>query len=152
MKNSGILLACSWAGKWVVIAHIFVFGLSGQLLGKPAGCPCSPCTCGTCHCAGGGGGGSKHGKHHHDGDAHRQSSVGVGLSVDLGGVGQRHREADPFAAGGSSNTPHTQEKRVTTAKKHEHEGGTTNDPFRDIHLTGSQAKAVAQDEAARAHD
>jgi hypothetical protein len=151
MQNSGNVLVRHRAGKWIVVAYLFVFGLSGQLFSKPAGCPCSPCTCGTCHC--GGGSGSKGGKHHHDGDSHHDSSVGVGMSVDLGGVGQRHREADPFAAGGgSSNTPRTQEKHVATTKKHEHESGTTNDPFRDVHLTGTPAKAVAQGDTASAHD
>lgn len=157
MKNSGNLLARSWAGKWIFVAYVFVFGLSGQLLAKPAGCPCNPCTCGACHCGGGGGGGgggSKSGKHHdHHGDHDHAGGVGVGGTVDLGGVGQRHREADPFAADGPSSpggTSHTPEKHVTTtSKKHE---GTPNDPFQNIHCTGPQAKAIAQGDTTPAHD
>jgi hypothetical protein len=155
MQNSGKFPAHQWAGKWIVVAFIVAFGLSGQLFAKPAGCPCSPCTCSPCTCGGGGGSsGSKGGKHHHDGDSHHGSSVGGGMSVDLGGVGQRHHEADPFAVGGSDapKTSHTQEKHVATTKKHEHEGGTTTDPFRDVHLTGTPAKAVAQGDTTPAHD
>lgn len=152
MKNSGSLLARQWAGKWIVVALVFVSGLSGQLFAKPAGCPCSPCKCSPCTCGGGGGSsGSKGGKHHHEKE--HASGVAVGGTVDLGGVGQRHREADPFAAGGgSSNAPHTQEKHIATTKKREHEGGTTNDPFRDVRLTGTPAKAVAVGDAIPAHD
>jgi hypothetical protein len=151
MQDSGNVVAGPSAGKWIVVAFMFVFGLSGQLFAKPAGCPCSPCTCSPCTCGGGGGSSGKSGKHHHEKD--HAGGVAVGGTVDLGGVGKRHREADPFAVGGgSSNTPHTQEKHVATTKKHEHEGGTTNDPFRDVHLTGSQAKAVAQGGTTPAHD
>jgi len=151
MKNSGNLFARPWAGKWIVVAFVFVFGLSGQLFAKTAGCTCSPCACSPCTCGGGGGSSGKSGKHHHEKD--HAGGVAVGGTVDLGGVGQRHREADPFAAGGgSSNAPHTQEKHVATTKKTEHEGGTTSDAFRDVHLTGSQAKALAQGDATPAHD
>lgn len=156
MSNSGRLLARCRVGKWIVVGYLFVFGLSGQLLAKPAGCPCNPCTCGTCHCgSGGGSGGGKGAKHndHHD-DHDHAGGVGAGVNVDLGGVGQRHREADPFATGGggSSNTPHTQEKHVATTKKHEREGGTTTDLFRDVELTGKSAKELAQGDTTPAHD
>lgn len=140
MQNSGRPLAPS-AGIWTVAAYLLVFAFSGQVFAKPAGCPCSPCTCGTCHCGGGGGSGGKGGKHRHD----HAGSAGAGMSVDLGGVGQRHREADPFAVGGGQpSTAHTQEKHVATTRKHEKESATAIDPFRNVRLTGAPAKALAQ--------
>lgn len=156
MKKSGMSLAPQRAGKWIVVAYVFVFGLSGQLSAKPPGCPCSPCTCGSCHCGGGGGGGGgggKGGKHHdHHDDHDHHSSVGVGVSADLGVIGRKHREGDPFAAGGDTpKAPHTQEKHVATSSK-KHEGKTPNDPFQNIHCTGPQAKAIAQGDTTPAHD
>ena len=60
------------------------------------------------------------------------------MNVDLGGVGQRHTEADPFATGGgSTNAPHTEEKHKTKTKDHE---STTADTFSQVQLTGEQAK------------
>ncbi|HEX4638291.1 MAG TPA: hypothetical protein VH170_02275 [Chthoniobacterales bacterium] len=104
--------------------------------GKTAGCPCSPCKCSPCTCGDGGskGGGKHHGKEgHHD----RDSSVGVGGTVDLSGVGHRTREADPFASGGNDKPiAHTEEKRTT---KHKDREPPTNS-FDEIKLTGTEAK------------
>src|SRR5256885_8167454 len=83
---------------------------------KTAGCPCSPCKCSPCTC-GGGGKSSSGGKHHDHGGG---ASVGVGVDVDLSGVGHRTREADPFAAGGGDKPiAHTEEKHTTKHKEHE---------------------------------
>ena len=112
-------------------------------------CPCHPCKCSPCTCGGmgsksGGGGGGKHhegGDHHGDHHGHHGhdggSSVGVGVSVDLSGVGQRTREADPFATGGNDKpVAHTEEKRIS---KHKEKEPTTNS-FDEIKLTGHDAK------------
>lgn len=128
----------------IVIAGIFVF--NGNVVSKPAGCPCNPCKCGACNCGGGGGGGKKGDKHHHhDGDHAR---VGVGGSVDLGGVGHRSSEPDPFAvSGGEPATPHTQEKHKAKTTKNE---GTSSNPFTDVKLTGQKAKSVAASDSSSA--
>src|SRR6266513_1137974 len=83
---------------------------------KTAGCPCSPCKCSPCTC-GGGKSGKHHGKEHgHD----HGSSFGVGGTVDLGGIGHRSREADPFAAGGGDKpAAHTEAKQKTKRKEPE---------------------------------
>src|SRR5436309_1927531 len=39
-----------------------------------------------------------------------RAGVGVGANVDLGGIGQRRPEADPFAVSGGISTSRTQEK------------------------------------------
>lgn len=120
---------------WITLAVTFVVSE-----GLASACPCSPCTCSPCHCGGGGGkGGKHHGKddHHH----HHDGGVGVGVGVDLGGVGHRSREADPFATGGGSEpVAHTQEKHKTKTKERE---VTTSNPFTGIKLTGKEAKAEA---------
>ena len=114
---------------------------TGLILSSGAfACPCKPCKCSPCSCGGGGSkssGGGKHHGDHHGGHDHGGSSVGVGVSVDLSGVGQRTREADPFAAGGNDKpVAHTEEKRTTKHKEHE---PTTNN-FEEIKLTGRESK------------
>lgn len=121
---------------FVAIAASALILFSGQAFAKPAGCPCNPCKCGACNCGGGGGGGKKGDKHHHHDKDHAR--VGVGVNVDLGTVGHRSREADPFAvSGGEPATPHTQEKHKPKTKERE---GTTTNPFNDVKLTGKEAK------------
>ena len=76
-----------------------------------------------------------HGSRHESRD---RGSVGVGANVDLGGVGQRKREADPFAtSGGDPVASHTQEKSKTKKKQ---TTVASSDPFSKIELTGPQAK------------
>ena len=99
--------------------------LIGDALAKPAGCPCSPCTCSPCTCGGG----------HHD-----HARVGAAVNVDLGGVGRRRTEADPFAVSGGSAISETHEKSKTKKKE---ASGTRDNPFTDVKLTGNQAKEVA---------
>jgi hypothetical protein len=108
----------------LIFITTFVF-FAGNALAKPAGCSCSPCTCSPCTCGGG----------HHD-----RARVGVGVNVDLGGVGHRKTEADPFAVSGGSTTAQTHEKSKTKKKE---ASGTKDNPFTDVKLTGNQAKDVA---------
>src|SRR6202011_6227499 len=127
------------AAKLRLFVFIGFFLIVGYAFGKPAGCPCSPCTCSPCHCGGGGGksGSKHHGKDREHGD---RASVGVGANVDLGGIGHRKAEADPFAVsgGGSTSTAsHTREK--TKTKRRDHDAVEIN-PFTDVNLTGAQAK------------
>jgi hypothetical protein len=126
MKTRGLVLSCAIAAALCVSTP--------SAPGKTAGCPCSPCKCSPCTC---GGGGSKSGKHHdHHGHDHG-SSFGVGGTVDLGGVGHRTSEPDPFATGGSDKpVAHTQEKQKTKRKEHEPTGST----FDEIKLTGIEGK------------
>ncbi len=134
------------------------FILTGNAFAKPAGCPCNPCKCGVCHCGGGGGGGGggekqahkkeggkKEGDKHHHGRGNHEggSSVGVGFDVDLGGVGHRTREPDPFAVSEGSSSSQTHERH--TAKNKETHVANSN-PFADIKLTGKQAKNIAASE------
>src|SRR5437763_16023351 len=124
MKMRGLILSCGIAAALCV---------SSTALGKTAGCPCSPCKCSPCTCGGGGSKGGKHHDRHHDHD----SSFGVGGTVDLGGVGHRTAEPNPFAAGGEDQpVAHTQEKRTT--KRKEHEPITPN--FDQTKITGKAAK------------
>lgn len=92
-----------------------------------------------------GGGGKHHKKHHHGG------GVGVGGSVDLGGIGRRSREADPFATGGgNASTPKTQEKQ-----KSKKQTNIVSNPLEGIKLTGPKAKktvASADSGGAEAND
>jgi hypothetical protein len=94
--------------------------------------------------AGCGGGGEKkaEGGEHHDrrGDHDEHGGVGVGFDVDLGGIGHRTREPDPFAVSERSSKTHTA-KRERPKKKEHH--STASNPFADIKLTGKQAKDVA---------
>ena len=130
----------AWLVTFILVSS---FVLGGNIFGKTAGCPCSPCTCSPCTCGGGGskGGSSKHhddsGKHHdRDREHGHHGGIGVGGTVDLSGVGQRHAEPDPFAVGGgSAPVAHTEQK---------HKPKTSETPtanlFSDVHLTGEQAK------------
>lgn len=71
--------------------------------------------------------------------------VGVGVNVDLGGIGQRRPEADPFAVAGSPSTSRTQEKPdKPKTKTTEHDVG-KSDPFANVELTGAQAKDQTHD-------
>jgi hypothetical protein len=110
--------------KTVLISFAVVVLFIGDAIAKPAGCPCSPCSCSPCSCGG-----------HHD-----RARVGVGVNVDLGGVGRRRTEADPFAVSGGSAISETHEKSKTKKKE---ASGTKDNPFTDVKLTGNQAKEVA---------
>lgn len=127
--------------SYAIAAALCVLTPSAQ--SKTAGCPCSPCKCSPCTCGGGGSksSGGKGGKHHDDHHGHHDhgggSSVGVGVSVDLTGVGHRTPEADPFASGGNDKpVAHTEEKRTTKHKEHE----PTTTGFDEIKLTGVEGK------------
>lgn len=65
--------------------------------------------------------------------------VGVGANIDLGGIGQRRPEADPFAVPAAPQPvmARTEEKPKTPKKPHE---TTKTNPFADVQLTGEQAK------------
>lgn len=123
---------------------------SVKVSAKTAGCPCSPCKCSPCTC---GAGSSKSGKsekndshhgdregdHQRDHHGHGGGSVGVGGTIDLGGIGHRNAEPDPFAVGGGGEkkpVAHTEEKRTSKHKEHEPTGST----FDDIKLTGKESK------------
>jgi hypothetical protein len=110
----------------VVFIGGFLF-LTGPVFAKTASCPCSPCTCSPCTCGSGGKSGSKHhGKddHHGKDEKHGHAGVGVGANVDLGGVGQRKAEADPFSVPVSNETPSpkTGEGKKKKEKKGKDEG------------------------------
>lgn len=83
-----------------------------------------------------GGKGGKGGK----GSGGSHGGVGVGGSVDLGGVGQRKSEADPFAVGGKPASSQSQERHKPRTKE---PVVTKSNPFSGIKLTGKQAKDVA---------
>ncbi len=110
-------------------------------------CPCNPCRCSPCTCGGGGGGksfkgekGERNESHHSGkrGEHHEgHTSVGVGVNVDLGGIGHRKREADPFAVANDEPVAHTQEKAKFSKPKEEI---STTSLFSDVRLTGSDAK------------
>jgi hypothetical protein len=128
MKTRDLVLSCA-------IATALCLSTT-SVLGKTASCPCSPCKCSPCTC--GGSGSSKGGKHHdkEHGHGHSGSSVSVGGTVDLGVIGHRSSEPDPFAAGGGEKpVAHTQEKK--TAKKPEQSTATT---FDKVELTSEKAK------------
>ena len=117
-----------------VTASILFF--PGVTFAKTASCPCSPCKCSPCTCGGGGSkssGGKHHDRHGHD----HGSSFGVGGTVDLGGIGHRTSEPNPFGVGGGEKpVAHTEEKRTTKRKEHEPTGST----FDEIKLTGIEGK------------
>jgi hypothetical protein len=117
------------------IAAIFItIGslLIGNVLASPPGCPCSPCTCSPCHCGGG----------HHE-----HARFGVGASVDLGGVGHRQREADPFAVPSeSSSTASRSEAKKTKKPAKESSSGNA---FANVKLTGPDAKDIKLADAAK---
>jgi hypothetical protein len=128
MKTRGLVLS------FAIAAALCLSTTSAP--GKTASCPCSPCKCSPCTCGGSGkSGGGKH--HDHHGDDHG-SSVGVGGTVDLGGVGQRKAEADPFAASGGTTSYTAPDK----PKKKEKSAG-KSDPFANVELTGARAKAAS---------
>ena len=66
--------------------------------------------------------------------------VGVGIDVDLGGIGQRRAEPDPFAVPAERQPvmARTEEKPKTPKKKPKEVAKT--DPFAGVQLTGEQAK------------
>jgi hypothetical protein len=80
-------------------------------------------------------------KEHGHGYSHGGGGVGVGVgaNIDLGGIGQRRPEADPFAvpAGPQPVTARTEEKPKTPKKPRE---VAKTDPFAGVQLTGPQAK------------
>src|SRR3954454_2239935 len=157
--------------RFIIAAAIcLLFSVAGfaKTAGCPCGaCPCHPCVCGggsNDHNSGskndgkgapkGGdkskpGGGDKHagkshdggGGHHHGHDGGGHGSVGIGVSVDLSGIGQRKAEPDPFAVAGPP-TGQTHEKTEKPKAKHKDSEVITakNDPFANIELTGEQAK------------
>ena len=127
--------------------QIFVVAASlafaGGAFAKTAGCPCSPCKCSPCTCGGGGGskGGGGGGKHHddHHGDHHGHhdhgsgSSVDVGVSVDLGTVGQREKEPDPFGSTSVIRHAKKTEKINKVAKRKEvRKTEKVTDPYLDL--------------------
>jgi hypothetical protein len=111
--------------------------LGPNVFAKTASCPCSPCKCSPCTC---GAGGSKGGKHHEKG-GHEHGGVGVGVNVDLGGVGQRKAEPNPF---GTTNQPSTSTTHEKTPTKHP--GQSTATTFDKIDLTSEKAKDLEQTE------
>ena len=134
----------------VAIASVFLV-CSGSAFARTAACPCGVCTCAPCTCGGGSGGKttknttsktSKSESYHKGKDRHGEhesrGGVGVGVNIDLGGVGQRRAEPDPFAVGRSQPVARTQEKPKTPKKPQE--AVKTND-FAGVELTGEKAKA-----------
>ena len=122
----------------------------GETFARTASCPCGVCTCAPCTCGGGSVGKttkstpsktSKSESYHKDRERHEghgsHAGVGVGANIDLGGIGHRRAEPDPFAVGGGQPVAHTQEKHK--AKTPDHEPQPTN-PFTDINPTGPGAK------------
>ena len=77
-----------------------------------------------------------YGGHSHSGAG---VGVGVGANIDLGGIGQRRPEADPFAVPAAPRpvTARTEEKPKIPKKPREI---AKTDPFADVQLTGEQAK------------
>lgn len=80
-------------------------------------------------------------KEHGHGQSHGGVGVGIGATVDLGGIGQRRPEADPFAvpAGPQPVAARTEQKTKASRKKPKEVA--TADPFSHVELTGPQAKA-----------
>ena len=83
-------------------------------------------------------------KGHQSGKKHGHSSgggvdVGVSVDVDLGGIGQRRAEPDPFAVPAERQPviARTAEKPKTPKKPRE---VAKTDPFASVQLTGEQAK------------
>src|SRR5713226_994343 len=105
MKTRLLLVSVISAGGLLV---------STSALTKTASCPCSPCKCSPCTC--GAGGPSKGGKHHEKERGHEHGGVGVGGNVDLGGVGQRKAEPNPFGVTNEPSTSTTTHEKTTTKK------------------------------------
>jgi hypothetical protein len=78
------------------------------------------------------------GKEGHGGHG-SHTEVGIGVNVDLGGIGQRRAEPDPFAAGGPPPpvAVHREQRPKTKEKQHEI---TTPNPFANVALTGPETK------------
>jgi hypothetical protein len=78
------------------------------------------------------------GKHEHGGHG-SHTEVGVGVNIDLSGIGQRRAEPDPFAvsAGPQPVTARTDEKPKKPTKPRE---VAKTDPFTSVQLTGERAK------------
>jgi hypothetical protein len=68
------------------------------------------------------------------------TEVGIGANVDLGGIGQRRPEADPFAipTGRQPVAAHTEQKPKAPGKKPTEVA--TSNPFSHVELTGPRAK------------
>jgi hypothetical protein len=65
--------------------------------------------------------------------------VGVGANIDLGGIGQRRPEPDPFAVPAERQpVPARTDERSRPKKPHE---AAKTDPFANVQVTGPQAKA-----------
>lgn len=78
-------------------------------------------------------------KEHGHGHSHSGVEAGIGASIDLGGIGQRRAEPDPFAvpAGPQPVTARTEEKPPPAKKPRK---VAESDPFAGVQLTGPQAK------------
>lgn len=105
---------------------------AGHALAMSPGCHCSPCTCSPCHCGGGG--------HHSHG--------GVGVGIDLSGLLNRRSESTQTIIINDPNQSVARSESKTKTKKTDKsdQSTTTSGPFRDVKLTGNQAKLVAVEE------
>lgn len=67
------------------------------------------------------------------------TEFGVGVDIDLSGIGQRRPEPDPFAVGGGPPpvAGRTEQKPPPTTKPRE---AAKDDPFANVRLTGPEAK------------
>jgi len=151
----------------ILIAAVFLF--NGTVFGKTAACPCNPCPCAPCTCGQSKSGSSKPpatksrsaktepgktatskgGTKGHE--ARREKEHGhsdhvgasVGANIDLGGIGHRRAEADPFAVPHEPvRTAQTEEKVGKPKTKPKEESVTTTEAFANVQLTGGQAKAT----------
>ena len=66
--------------------------------------------------------------------------VGVGIDVDLGGIGQRRAEPDPFAVPARPQPVAARTEQKPKALKKKPKEVAKTDPFADVQLTGEQAK------------
>jgi hypothetical protein len=73
------------------------------------------------------------------GGSHGGVEVGIGATIDLGGIGQRRAEPDPFAVPAERQPviARTEEKPKTPKKPRE---VAKTDPFAGVQLTGERAK------------
>jgi hypothetical protein len=149
----------------VIGAGVFVCSVNATA------CPCSPCQCSPCTCGGmnkpkpkqakpappkmhspksevpkttttkPGKNESYHkGKEDHGGHS-SHTEFGVGMDIDLSGIGQRRPEPDPFAVSGPPPPPRTQERPEKPKTKEKQREVVKSDPFTNVQLTGPQAKA-----------
>ena len=156
----------------IAIAAAVLIGRGGAF-GRTAACPCNPCTCAPCTCGGGTsntptshptktrsaksepgktatnktetrGHETKREKEHGHDHGHGHAEVGVSANIDLGGIGHRRAEPDPFAVPNEPvRTAQTQEKIDKPKRKPKEPAVTKSDPFANVHLTGEQAKDAA---------